>query len=83
VRRWFSFSGGELLTFTGDDDVWVFINGKLALDIGGVHEVLKRTIRLNTDGSVDCKVGEPGDFDSPHQLRNAEPGARANARQSL
>jgi cysteine-rich repeat protein len=26
--------------------------------------VEKRTIRLNADGSVDCKVGEPGVFDS-------------------
>jgi fibro-slime domain-containing protein len=63
VRRWFGFNGGELLTFNGDDDVWVFINGKLALDIGGVHEKENRTIRLNADGTVDCKVGEPGVFD--------------------
>ncbi len=74
VRRWFEFNGGELLTFTGDDDVWVFINGKLGLDIGGVHGVEKRTIRLNADGSVDCKVGEPGVFDN---LTNCDVASRA------
>jgi fibro-slime domain-containing protein len=60
VRRWFTFDGGELLTFNGDDDVWVFINGKLAMDLGGVHQVETRTIRLNPSGTVDCKIGEPG-----------------------
>jgi fibro-slime domain-containing protein len=43
----FDYAGGEVFTFKGDDDLWVFINGKLAIDIGGVHGVETRTIKLN------------------------------------
>ncbi|MEX0653517.1 MAG: fibro-slime domain-containing protein [Phycisphaeraceae bacterium] len=40
----------ESLTFefTGDDDVWVYINGKLAVDLGGVHQQERGMIDLDT-----------------------------------
>ncbi|HEY1101034.1 MAG TPA: DUF4215 domain-containing protein, partial [Myxococcota bacterium] len=38
LRFWFQYDGATLtLSFFGDDDVFVFINGRLAVDIGGVH----------------------------------------------
>lgn len=47
IHTEFKYAGGERFTFNGDDDVWVFMNGKLAIDLGGLHPSANGTIELD------------------------------------
>jgi len=58
VRYFFQYRGGESLSFSGDDDVWIFINHALALDLGGLHTRTERTLMLDQGAAgLGLKVG--------------------------
>jgi len=62
TRYWFEYQGGERLDFFGDDDLWVFVNGQLALDVGGIHQKISGFFELATDGTaIVCAENTPGE----------------------
>jgi fibro-slime domain-containing protein len=58
VRYWFSYStsGQYTLDFASQDDLWVFVNRKLAVDLGGIHTPVVGRLVLNATGGGTVTV---------------------------
>jgi fibro-slime domain-containing protein len=48
----FKYEAGQKFTFRGDDDLWIFVNNKLALDVGGQHQALQGTIDFDAQAAT-------------------------------
>ena len=63
IANKFTYQGGEVFNFSGDDDVWVYINGKKVIDIGGVHSRKDASVDLDSVANdIGLTVGGTYDF---------------------
>ncbi|MEM9696461.1 MAG: fibro-slime domain-containing protein [Myxococcota bacterium] len=70
IHARFSYQGGENFRFDGDDDVWIFINDRLAIDLGGVHPERSQEISLDAMADeLNIEVGQTYDMDMFHAER--------------
>lgn len=70
VHLYFTYMGGEVLQFEGDDDLFVYMNGRLVLDLGGVHPPQQGEVSLDAVASaIGLQLGGTYPLDLFHAER--------------
>ena len=69
----FGYRAGQKFTFRGDDDLWIFVNGKLALDLGSLHGPEEGTIDFDAQAAaLGIAVGQTYPMDIFHAERHTD-----------
>lgn len=73
VTYWFQYDESAVATldFSGDDDVWVFVNGRLALDFGAPHVPLNDNVTISVDNNYGMEDGKVYKINIFHAERKA------------
>ena len=67
IHTTFTYKGGETFKFTGDDDVFAFVNNQQIIDLGGIHAALSATVSMDAQGLT---VGQTYPMDIFHAERH-------------
>jgi fibro-slime domain-containing protein len=66
INSQFTYALGQSFSFTGDEDVWVFINGELVVDLSGVHSSASGSVNID---DLVLTVGQTCSLDIFHAER--------------
>jgi len=67
IHTTFTYKGGETFKFTGDDDVFAFVNNKQVIDLGGVHVAESKNVVMD---SLGLTLGQTYPMDIFHAERH-------------
>ena len=69
IHTRFTYEAGQIFSFQGDDDFWVFVDEQLVMDLGGVHPPLNRQVNMDDLGLTE---GVTYDLDIFHAERHTD-----------
>ncbi|MBN2801618.1 MAG: fibro-slime domain-containing protein [Deltaproteobacteria bacterium] len=53
IHTLFTYEAGQVFSFRGDDDLWVFVDDNLVIDLGGLHPPRYGSVDMDTLGLVE------------------------------